>query len=319
MDQLWLVITVMSLLAGVGLLIALIVLRRLSGHHHPPVETVVAGMVAVGVAAFLGVYLRILEVPRSVMPYRVVNSAAWGAAAAAGLRFLLYTPNRTLATAPTATERARRIIPVVVGSGIWGIAFLTVHAPGGDTLDRIIVLVGLQIFVATVAIIAGVSAIRRAPRVKSVPWRIVQHGTGVALLILIPANLAEFLAAIAFRLGGRDVPDGFLFSLGYGIACAVIAVALIRAIRVRVGGDTTLSGSVVPESIARLLGITRREREIIEHLVAGRTDREIAEALYISPRTVETHLRNIYLKCAVTSRMQLSHRLTELREQMEGE
>jgi DNA-binding CsgD family transcriptional regulator len=89
---------------------------------------------------------------------------------------------------------------------------------------------------------------------------------------------------------------------------------LIRAIRVRVGaGDAAVPDAAVPDSIARLLGITRREREIIEHLLAGKTDREIAELLYISPRTVETHLRNIYLKCDVTSRMQLSHRLAEFR------
>ncbi|MFP4364323.1 MAG: helix-turn-helix transcriptional regulator [Spirochaetia bacterium] len=43
-----------------------------------------------------------------------------------------------------------------------------------------------------------------------------------------------------------------------------------------------------------------------EKLFQGKSDREIAEALFISPRTVDTHLRNIFKKCSVSSRMQLS-------------
>jgi DNA-binding CsgD family transcriptional regulator len=55
--------------------------------------------------------------------------------------------------------------------------------------------------------------------------------------------------------------------------------------------------------------LTAREREIAELAAAGRSNREIAEQLVLSTRTIETHLRNIYAKLAVRSRVQLSRAL----------
>lgn len=306
MDYLWLVITVLSLIAGAGLLVALTILRRLSGHNHPPVELVIAGMVSIGVAAFFGVYLRVLDVPRSVIPYRVINSAAWGFAVYGCLAFLLYRPARG-----GGSGRA-----VAAGIIMWGTAYLVVHAPVENQLFQAGVILVLELLVGGLAIVTAVTALRRAEAVKSAPWRIVQRGTGIALLILVPANLGEFLVAMVLRLRGYVAPDGFLFSLGYGIACAVLAVALVRALRIREPAETR--GGPVPESMVRVVGITPREREIIEKLLEGRTDREIGELLFISPRTVDTHLRNIFRKCGVTSRLQLSHYVAEFREKAES-
>ena len=52
-------------------------------------------------------------------------------------------------------------------------------------------------------------------------------------------------------------------------------------------------------------GLTRREREVTE-LVAGRTNREIAEELVISLRTAETHVQNILTKLGFSSRTQVA-------------
>jgi DNA-binding CsgD family transcriptional regulator len=49
-------------------------------------------------------------------------------------------------------------------------------------------------------------------------------------------------------------------------------------------------------------GLTPREREVAAHIAAGRTNREIAEALFISERTVEAHVANILRKLAAPSR-----------------
>jgi DNA-binding CsgD family transcriptional regulator len=49
-------------------------------------------------------------------------------------------------------------------------------------------------------------------------------------------------------------------------------------------------------------GLTRREVEVLRLLAHHRTDKEIAEALYISPRTVGTHVGNILNKLGVRTR-----------------
>ncbi|GAB2576459.1 response regulator [Spirosoma areae] len=51
--------------------------------------------------------------------------------------------------------------------------------------------------------------------------------------------------------------------------------------------------------------LTSREREIVQLLVEGRSNTDVAERLYISPRTVETHRKNIYTKLSI-------HHVTEL-------
>lgn len=49
-------------------------------------------------------------------------------------------------------------------------------------------------------------------------------------------------------------------------------------------------------------GLTPREREILQHLVDGASKREIAERLFLSPHTVDVHVRNVYVKLEVHSR-----------------
>lgn len=51
--------------------------------------------------------------------------------------------------------------------------------------------------------------------------------------------------------------------------------------------------------------ITPMEFHIINHLWEGKTNKEIATALYISVNTVKTHIKNIFVKCEVRSRGEL--------------
>ena len=54
-----------------------------------------------------------------------------------------------------------------------------------------------------------------------------------------------------------------------------------------------------PDGAAEL---TPRELEVLEHVAAGRTDREIATLLYVSVRTVQKHLEHVYEKLGVRTR-----------------
>jgi DNA-binding CsgD family transcriptional regulator len=53
--------------------------------------------------------------------------------------------------------------------------------------------------------------------------------------------------------------------------------------------------------------ITEKQSEIIELIIEGVTYKQIAERLYISPKTVDNHIQNIYKKLNVNSKMQLSN------------
>lgn len=53
--------------------------------------------------------------------------------------------------------------------------------------------------------------------------------------------------------------------------------------------------------------ITNKETEIIELILNGLTYKQIAEKLFISPKTVDNHVQSIYKKLNVTSKIQLSN------------
>jgi DNA-binding CsgD family transcriptional regulator len=74
-------------------------------------------------------------------------------------------------------------------------------------------------------------------------------------------------------------------------------------------------GSVGRRAAAAALGpesLTRREREVARLAATGMTAKEIAQALFVGKRTVETHLASIYAKLGVESKLQLVRRAEEL-------
>jgi DNA-binding NarL/FixJ family response regulator len=52
-------------------------------------------------------------------------------------------------------------------------------------------------------------------------------------------------------------------------------------------------------------GLTAREREVAHQVALGKSNGEIAAALIVTKRTIETHLNNILYKLTLTSRAQL--------------
>lgn len=80
-----------------------------------------------------------------------------------------------------------------------------------------------------------------------------------------------------------------------------------RALRMFIeGGPGAVGGDGSSLSI-----LSSREIEVLAHLTEGLTDREIAEALVISPRTVESHVSNILRKLGVRNRAEAARAYRE--------
>ena len=74
------------------------------------------------------------------------------------------------------------------------------------------------------------------------------------------------------------------------------------------------AGPLVPDA-ARLeqLGITPRELQILEHIAAGMSNREIAEKLFVSENTVKTHSSRLFEKLDAKRRTQVVQRAKDAR------
>ena len=93
--------------------------------------------------------------------------------------------------------------------------------------------------------------------------------------------------------------------------------ALLRAVRSAYAGELAMPRGLAARLVHRLVESSRRSKttddpalaslsgrevEVLRLLAEGLTDREIAEALTISPRTVETHVSSILHKLGVRNR-----------------
>jgi DNA-binding CsgD family transcriptional regulator len=71
-------------------------------------------------------------------------------------------------------------------------------------------------------------------------------------------------------------------------------------------GRVALAGVRSAPAQPRMPGLTARESQILEHVVAGRTYLEIARALFISEKTVSVHISNLLRKTGAVNRLQLA-------------
>jgi len=62
----------------------------------------------------------------------------------------------------------------------------------------------------------------------------------------------------------------------------------------------------------RKVHLTRRELEVLGLIVKGKSRKDVADALYVSDRTVQFHLANIYDKLGVSNRVQAFRRAHKL-------
>ena len=81
---------------------------------------------------------------------------------------------------------------------------------------------------------------------------------------------------------------------------------MLEAVRSAIQSDQAGSKAKVDPDLAQHLErLTPRERDVLEHLVAGRSNKEVGLELGISPRTVEIHRARLMEKMAADSLAQL--------------
>ncbi len=113
--------------------------------------------------------------------------------------------------------------------------------------------------------------------------------------------------------------DEYVFALleagasGYLLKTAPVS-ELVKAIRDVAAGESAMAPSIVRKLVHRVSGrkaahgddeieaLTGREMEVLKLLAQGMTNKQMADALVISDRTVQTHLSNIFAKLGVNSR-----------------
>ena len=81
---------------------------------------------------------------------------------------------------------------------------------------------------------------------------------------------------------------------------------LVDAIRAVHRGKSRIPPAVAERLAERLAGpaLTERETEVLREIVAGKSNKEIGAALFISEATVKTHINNMLNKLGVTDRTQ---------------
>jgi DNA-binding NarL/FixJ family response regulator len=77
------------------------------------------------------------------------------------------------------------------------------------------------------------------------------------------------------------------------------AMSLVEAISYAIDDRQEVEPTATPASIARL---SKREQDVIQLLVEGRSNQEIAAALFISPHTAANHVASIMNKLGLDSR-----------------
>jgi DNA-binding NarL/FixJ family response regulator len=117
-----------------------------------------------------------------------------------------------------------------------------------------------------------------------------------AVGLLIVSHYVELEYALRLLSGSER-------GVGYLLKDRILDTAqLAEAIARIAAGEVVVDPALVDQLLERrrqtdpLDELTAREREVLDLMAQGLTDRGIAQRLYVTPRTVETHVRHIFQK-----------------------
>lgn len=107
------------------------------------------------------------------------------------------------------------------------------------------------------------------------------------------------------RLARAHTGDIYIFL----IAAAFLAIGVVLGIRAAAPRRIASEGN--PQAVAAL-GISPRELAVLEQVAAGLSNKEIADALGVSPNTIKTHVARLFEKLGAVRRTDAIARAREL-------
>ncbi len=125
------------------------------------------------------------------------------------------------------------------------------------------------------------------------------------------ATLIIVLRYFEYRMFVRDLSLEFYVGIVALFFTALGVWAGLRLTRKRIifsSGDFRLD-----EGALERLGISKREKEVLDLIASGLSNQEIADKLFVSLNTVKTHSSNLFQKLSVNRRTQAIQRAKELR------
>jgi DNA-binding NarL/FixJ family response regulator len=124
----------------------------------------------------------------------------------------------------------------------------------------------------------------------------------------VPALLQE--VALVVEHGGLWVGPDLLQRLVGASSAALAERAKLDKAKAPVAATTGIASIVVATPVANAWALLSvREAQVARAVAAGRSNREVADQLFISERTVKAHLSSIFEKIGVRDRLQLVLRL----------
>jgi DNA-binding CsgD family transcriptional regulator len=193
--------------------------------------------------------------------------------------------------------------------------------PGAEVVDAL-----LRLGETAEALVVA-SAYERAARKKGQPWALARAERARGLLADDEAAAPHFEAALETHGATLDRFETARTRLAYGerLRRGAKRVRAREQLRValeefedlgaarwaeRAAVELAATGETVHRRDADLrTSLTPQELQVSLLLVEGRTTREAAAALFLSPKTVEYHLRKVYTKLGIGSRAELAELL----------